>query len=138
MVEPLLPVSGVKGRPRVDDRRVVNGMLYKARTGVAGGICPSGMGRGKTVYTRFWRWSRDDTLARLVGTVRVVAEVVAEMDREVSVDSTIVRMHQHRGRCPFGSCGPHSRRSSRMRPLRVPRGKKRRSSAPRPSGLPHG
>ena len=29
MIEPLLPLSGAKGRPRVDDRRVINGMLYK-------------------------------------------------------------------------------------------------------------
>jgi transposase len=35
MIEPLLPVSGLKGRPRVDDRRVINGMLFNARTGVA-------------------------------------------------------------------------------------------------------
>ncbi|WP_459716451.1 transposase, partial [Actinophytocola sp. KF-1] len=35
VIEPLLPLSGVKGRPRVDDRRVINGMLYKAKTGIA-------------------------------------------------------------------------------------------------------
>jgi transposase len=35
VVEPLLPVSGAKGRLRVDDRRVINGMLFKAKTGVA-------------------------------------------------------------------------------------------------------
>jgi hypothetical protein len=31
----LLPVSGAAGRPRIDDRRVINAMLFKARTGVA-------------------------------------------------------------------------------------------------------
>lgn len=31
----VLPASGVKGRPRVDDRRVINGMVFKAKTGVA-------------------------------------------------------------------------------------------------------
>ncbi|WP_344861798.1 transposase, partial [Amycolatopsis ultiminotia] len=28
----LLPVSGARGRPRVDDRRVINGMVFEART----------------------------------------------------------------------------------------------------------
>lgn len=35
VIEPLLPPSGTKGRPRVDDRLVINGMLYKAKTAVA-------------------------------------------------------------------------------------------------------
>ncbi|MEU2013977.1 transposase [Nocardia sp. NPDC019302] len=39
VIEPLLPVSGAKGRSRVDDRRVINGMLYKAKTGWHGGTC---------------------------------------------------------------------------------------------------
>ncbi|WP_370876479.1 transposase [Amycolatopsis thermophila] len=34
-MEPLLRMSGVRGGPRVDDRRVINGMLFKAKTGVA-------------------------------------------------------------------------------------------------------
>ncbi len=81
--------------PRVDDRRVINGMLYKAKTGVAWRDLPERYGPWKTVYNRCWRWSRNGTLAMLVAQVRVVAEAVAELDREVSIDSTIVRAHQH-------------------------------------------
>ena len=99
VIEPLLPVSGVKGRPRVDDRRVINGMLFKAKTGVAWRDLPERYGPWKTVYTRFWRWSRDGTLTALVSKVRVIAEAIDELDRdlarEVSVDSSIVRAHQH-------------------------------------------
>ncbi len=95
MVEPLLPVSGVRGRPRVDDRQVINGMLYKCRTGIAWRDLPQRYGPWKTVYNRFWRWSRNGTLATLVSRVRVIAEAVDELDREVSVDSSIVRAHQH-------------------------------------------
>ncbi|MCY7340516.1 MAG: transposase [Pseudonocardia sp.] len=46
-IEPLLPPSGTKGRPRVDDRQVINGMPYKPRPGSPGGIWPSGTGRGR-------------------------------------------------------------------------------------------
>jgi transposase len=60
VVEPLLPVSGAKGRPRIDDRRVINGMLFKAKTGVAWPDLPERYGPWKTVYNRFWRWSRNE------------------------------------------------------------------------------
>jgi transposase len=95
VVESLLPVSGVRGRPRVDDRRVINGIVFKAKTGVAWRDLPARYGSWKTVYTRFWRWSRDGTLAALVAQVQVIAEAARELDWEVSVDSSIVRAHQH-------------------------------------------
>ncbi|MEU1953419.1 IS5 family transposase [Nocardia rhamnosiphila] len=94
-IEPLLPVSGAKGRPRVDDRRILNAMLYKAKTGVAWRDLPERYGPWKTVYNRFWRWSRNGTLAMLVAQVQVIAEAIDELDREVSVDSSLVRVHQH-------------------------------------------
>jgi transposase len=92
-IEPLLPVSGAKGRPRVDDRRVINAMLYKAKTGVAWRDLPERA--VETVSNRFWRWLRNGTLAMLVAKVRVIAEAVDELDREVWVDSSLVRVHQH-------------------------------------------
>lgn len=95
VIAPLLPVSGAAGRPRVDDRRVINGMLFKAHAGVAWRDLPARYGPWKTVYNRFWRWSRDGTLAMLVTRARVLAEAINELDREVSVDSSIVRAHQH-------------------------------------------
>jgi transposase len=70
-------------------------MLFKAKTGVAWRDLPERYGPWKTVYNRFWRWSRDGTLTMLVSRVRVIAEAVDELDREVSVDSSIVRAHQH-------------------------------------------
>jgi transposase len=95
VIEPLLPASGVKGRPRADDRRVINGMLFKAKTGVAWRDLPERYGPWKTVYNRFWRWSRNGTLTMLVTKARVIAVAIDELDREVSVDSSIVRAHQH-------------------------------------------
>ncbi|PRY36931.1 hypothetical protein CLV43_111303 [Umezawaea tangerina] len=74
----------------------------------------------KTVYTRFWRWSRDGTLTMLVSKVRVVAEAVDELDREVSVDSSIVRAHRHaagarRTTVSLTGGGPVVRRAQRAR-----------------------
>jgi transposase len=95
VAERLLPLSGARGRPRVDDRRVINGMLFKAKTGIAWRDLPERYGPWKTVYNRFWRWSRNGTLTLLASRVRVIREAVSELDAEVSIDSTIVRAHQH-------------------------------------------
>jgi transposase len=54
-IEPLLPPSGTRCRPRVDDRQVINGILFKAKTGMAWRDLPERYGPWKTVYTRFWR-----------------------------------------------------------------------------------
>jgi transposase len=84
-IEPLLPPSGTKGRPRADDRRVIDGMLHKAKTGIAWRDLPERHGPWKTIYTRFWRRPRDGTLTMLVAEARAIDE----LDREVSVDSSI-------------------------------------------------
>ena len=70
-------------------------MLYKCKTGIAWRDLPERYGPWKTVYNRFWRWARNGTLARLVQKVRVIAEAIEELDREVAVDSSITRAHQH-------------------------------------------
>jgi transposase len=117
VIEPLLPPSGAKGRPRVDDRRVLNGMLFKAKTGVAWRDLPERYGPWKTVYNRFWRWSRNGTLTMLVSQVQVLAEAIDELDREVAVDSSIVRVHQHaagaRRRVAARTGGTTARRAGR-------------------------
>lgn len=114
VIQGLLPASGVKGRPRVDDRRVINGMLFKARTGIAWRDLPERYGPWKTVYNRFWRWSRNGTLTMLVRRVKVISEAVSELDAEVAVDSSIVRAHQHAAgaRRPGGSAAGRAGRAS--------------------------
>jgi transposase len=114
VVEPLLPASGARGRPRVDDRRVINGMLFKAKTGIAWRDLPERYGPWTTVYNRFWRWSRNGTLTVLVRRVKVISEAVGELDAEVAVDSSVVRAHQHAagGRRTGGSAAGRAGRAS--------------------------
>ncbi|HEX6346488.1 transposase [Umezawaea sp.] len=94
-IEPLPPVSGAQGRPRADDRRVINGTLFKATTGVAWRDLPQHHRPGRRSVPRVRRWSRNGTLTTLAGEVRVITEAIGELDREVSVDAGIVRAHQH-------------------------------------------
>jgi transposase len=53
VIEPLLPVSGAKGRPRGMSRRVIHGMLFRAQTAVVWRELPERYGRWKTDNDRF-------------------------------------------------------------------------------------
>jgi transposase len=56
-VEPLLP-KGRRGARRVDDRRVVSGIIHMLRSGARWRDCPQEYGPDTTIYNRFNRWSR--------------------------------------------------------------------------------
>ena len=47
-----------RGLARVDDRRVVSGIVYVIRNGLQWKDAPPGYGPHKTLYNRFIRWSR--------------------------------------------------------------------------------
>jgi transposase len=56
-IEPLLP-RGRKGAHRVDDRRVISGIVHMLRSGARWRDCPPIYGPYTTIYNRFNRWSR--------------------------------------------------------------------------------
>ncbi|GAA2230129.1 hypothetical protein GCM10010430_07680 [Kitasatospora cystarginea] len=92
---PLLPVSnGRCGRWR-DHRQVVNGVLYRIRTGVQWRDLPERYGPWKTVHERHRRWSADGTWEMLLRRIQAEADAAGEIDWDVSVDSTSVRAHHH-------------------------------------------
>jgi putative transposase len=55
-ITPYFPVS--HGIPRVDDRRVISGIIYVIRYGLQWKDAPTAYGPHKTLYNRFVRWSR--------------------------------------------------------------------------------
>ncbi|MFI1184381.1 transposase [Streptomyces sp. NPDC020799] len=57
-----LPYSGT-GRPRIDDRRVVNGKVYSIHTGISWRGLPDWYGPWKRVYTRFRRYALNGVFA---------------------------------------------------------------------------
>jgi transposase len=57
-IEPLLP-RGRRGAHRVDDRRVISGIIYMLRTGARWRDCPPEYGPYTTIYNRFNRWTGD-------------------------------------------------------------------------------
>ncbi|MDR6981391.1 transposase [Streptomyces sp. 3330] len=74
---------------------MINGVLYRVRTGVQWRDLPERFGPWETVYKRHRRWSADGTWQMLLSKVQTAEDAAGHIDWEVSVDSTAVRAHQH-------------------------------------------
>lgn len=75
--------------------QVIDGILHRVRTGVQWRDLPERFGPWKTVYERHRLWSADGTSERLLQQVQAEADAVGEIDWDISIDSTVVRAHQH-------------------------------------------
>ncbi|MEW2324954.1 IS5 family transposase [Streptomyces griseoincarnatus] len=94
LLAPLIPQAAT-GRPRVSDRQVINGMVYKIRTGISWRELPERYGPWQTVYTRFRRYAIDGVFTRALQQIQARADAAGDIDWLVQIDSTIVRAHQH-------------------------------------------
>jgi transposase len=74
---------------------VINGVLYRVRTGVQWRDLPERFGPWETVYKRHRRWSADGTWKMLLSRIQAAEDAAGGIDWDVSVDSTAVRAHQH-------------------------------------------
>ncbi|MFH8620870.1 IS5 family transposase [Streptomyces vietnamensis] len=112
-LRPFLPVSnGRCGRWR-DHWQVIDGVLHRVRTGVHWRDLPERFGPWKTVYERHRLWSADGTWERLLQRVQAAADAAGEIDWDVSVDSTIVRAHQHAAGARRPAAGPRRLKGGR-------------------------
>ena len=87
-IEPFFPLS--HGIPRVDDRRVVSGIIYVIKHGLMWRDAPKGYGPHKTVYNRFVRWSRLGVFNRIFAEL---AGKAGEPDR-IMIDATHLKAHR--------------------------------------------
>ena len=96
-IEPLLPTDS-RGKARVDDRRVLSGIVHALKNGGRWADCPREIyGPKKTLYNRFVRWAErgiwEDIFSALAG-----AEDVPD---RLFIDSTCIKVH----RCAGGGKG---------------------------------
>jgi transposase len=89
VIEPLLPRNS-RGVPRVDDRRVINGILWRFRTGSSWRDVPERYGPRTTLYNCFTRWRAAGVWDRLLEAVSQAYD-----GDIVMIDSSCVRVHQH-------------------------------------------
>ncbi len=87
-IEPYFALS--HGVPRVDDRRVMGGIVYVIRNGLQWKDAPKDYGPHKTLYSRFIRWSR----------LGVFDRIFAGLSREgprperIMIDATHLKAHR--------------------------------------------
>ena len=102
-IEPLLP-RGRRGAHRVDDRRVISGIVHMLRSGARWRDCPAEYGPYTTIYNRFNRWSRQgiwfETFGALTGSTGIIGTV--------AIDSTYIKAHRS---AAGGKGGPSTKRS---------------------------
>ena len=91
-IAPLLP-SNTRGLRRVDDRRVLSGIVHVIRSGGRWADAPPDYGPKKTLYNRFVRWANRGIWEGIFSTLAGAGEVP---DR-LMIDSTIVKAHRSAG-----------------------------------------
>lgn len=87
VIMPLLP-DKPRGVPRVDDRRVLNGIFWVLRSGSPWRDLPERYGPPTTIYNRFIRWRKAGNWDSLMDAV------IKALDGKVQmIDSSVVRVH---------------------------------------------
>lgn len=89
IIDPLLPRKS-RGVPRVEDRRVLNGIFWRLRTGSPWADIPERYGPATTCYNRFVRWRKAGIWDKLLAAVSQAYNGKVQM-----IDSSVVRVHQH-------------------------------------------
>lgn len=122
VLQPLLPVGRKPGRPpKWSKRQLIDGIRWRVRVGAPWRDVPPAYGPWQTVYGLFRRWQRAGVWQRVLTGLQARAEADGLIVWDVSVDSTIMRAHQHaagarkRGVCR--SSRPTPTRAGRSRPI---------------------
>ncbi|WP_279483200.1 IS5 family transposase [Aureimonas sp. SK2] len=87
-LRPFFPKS--HGRPRVDDRRVLSGIIFVNRNGLRWRDAPKDYGPAKTLYNRWTRWGEAGVFVRMM---EGLAAVGAD-PRTVMIDATYLKAHR--------------------------------------------
>ena len=123
-IEPHLP-RNQPGARRVDDRRVISGIVHVLKVGCRWCDCPAEYGPSTTIYNRFSRWSRRGFWLKLLDAL-VAGGVVT---KSTAIDSTYIKIQ----RAAFGAKGGARARRSAARAAAGPR---RSTRSPTLSAVP--
>ena len=87
-IEPYFPLA--HGVPRVDDQRVISGIIHVIRNSLHWRDAPKEYGPHKTLYSRFVRWSRLGVFDRIFS---AIAAEAGEPDK-LMIDATHLKAHR--------------------------------------------
>ena len=102
-IAPYLPTD-VRGKDRVDDHRVISGILHVLKSGCRWCDCPPEYGPYTTIYNRFVRWAERGVWERLF---RELAQRGRSTHTQM-IDSTYVKAHRSAAGAKRGSLSKRS------------------------------
>src|SRR5271156_3370949 len=88
-IEPYLPTD-TRGKARVDDRRVISGIVHVLKSGGRWVDAPADYGPRKTLYNRFVRWADKGVWVRLFETLARAGGPALQL----MIDSSAVKAHR--------------------------------------------
>jgi transposase len=96
-LRPLLPPQKPNtGRPNLEHRQIINGILWVLRTGAPWRDLPERYGKWTTVSSRFYRWRKAGVWEQVLAQLQAEGDAQSELDWEVHfVDGTTGRPHKH-------------------------------------------
>lgn len=106
-IEPWLP-RGRRGAHRVDDRRVISGIIHMLKTGARWRDCPLEYGPYTTIYNRFNRWSKQGVWEDVFYALSGRSGVVSSTRDSALIDSTHVKVHRSAAGAKGGSSNTRS------------------------------
>jgi transposase len=87
-IEPYFPLP--HGVPRVDDRRILSGIVFVIRNGLRWRDAPAAYGPHKTIYNRFIRWSRMGVFNKIFAALAAASDA----DDVLMIDATHLKAHR--------------------------------------------
>lgn len=92
----LPPQKPKTGRPGMDHRQMMNGILWVLRTGAPWRDVPKRYGKWTTIYSRFQRWRKQGVWNRILAELQTIKSREKQIDWEIHlIDGSVVRAHQH-------------------------------------------
>ena len=99
LIADLFPAPASTGRPRVDRRQIVDGILWIMRAGAPWRDLPEDdFGPWETVYGLFNAWNADGTLDAILRKLQTEVIEAQDLNQQLwCIDGTIVRAHRCAG-----------------------------------------
>ena len=87
-IKPYFPLS--HGVPRVDDRRVISGIIHVIKRGLQWRDAPKEYGPPKTLYNRFVRWSKMGVFNKIFSELAGMEDI----PEQLQIDATHLKAHR--------------------------------------------
>jgi len=102
-IKPMLP-NKPRGVPRVNDRRVLNGIFWVLRSGAPWRDLPEAFGPYTTCYNRFVRWRRAGVWSRIIDTLAAAHDAAVQMiDTSIVAGASAWSVHQEEPKAVDGT-----------------------------------